>query len=103
MRGYEVRVAVDLDQVEEAAQRSGRDIDDLLNEFAQRLQETGERLVESWTADPPGRAWSKAGLPSTPGRRGLSCHPATRSSKYPIRAARPADPGHSREWRIWAT
>jgi hypothetical protein len=51
MRGYEVRVAVDLDQVERAAQLSGRDIDDLLNEFAQRLQETGERLVESWSAE----------------------------------------------------
>ena len=55
MRGYEVRVAVDLDRVEEAARRSGRDIDDLLNEFAQRLQETGEHLVESWSAD---EAWS---------------------------------------------
>jgi hypothetical protein len=54
MRGYEVRVAVDLDRAEEAARRSGRDIDDLLNEFAQRLQETGERLVESWSADGPG-------------------------------------------------
>jgi hypothetical protein len=52
MRGYEVRVAVDLDQVETAARMSGRDIDDLLNEFAQRLQETGERLVESWSSDP---------------------------------------------------
>ena len=55
MRGYEVRVAVDLDRVEEAARRSGRDIDDLLNEFAQRLQETGEHLVESWSAD---ESWS---------------------------------------------
>jgi hypothetical protein len=55
MRGYEVRVAVDLDRVEEAARRSGRDIDDLLNEFAQRLQETGERLVESWSVD---QSWS---------------------------------------------
>jgi hypothetical protein len=54
MRGYEVRVAVDLDQVEKAARLSGRDIDDLLNEFAQRLQETGERLVESWSADREG-------------------------------------------------
>jgi hypothetical protein len=51
MRGYEVRVAVDLDQVEQAARLSGRDIDDLLNEFAQRLQETGERLVESWSSE----------------------------------------------------
>ena len=51
MRGYEVRVAVDLDQVEKAARLSGRDIDDLLNEVAQRLQETGERLVESWSSD----------------------------------------------------
>jgi hypothetical protein len=51
VRGYEVRVAVDLDQVEDAAKRSGRDIDDLLNEFAQRLQETGERLVQSWSAE----------------------------------------------------
>ena len=51
MRGYEVRVAVDLGQVEWAARSSGRDVDDLLNEFAQRLQETGERLVESWNAD----------------------------------------------------
>ena len=51
MRGYEVRVAVDLDQVEELARLSGRDIDDLLNEFAQRLQETGERLVESWSQE----------------------------------------------------
>jgi hypothetical protein len=56
MRGYEVRVAVDLDQVEKAAERSGRDIDDLLNEFAQRLQETGERLVESWSAEQTGLA-----------------------------------------------
>jgi hypothetical protein len=54
MRGYEVRVAVDLDRVEEAARHSGRDIDDLLNEFAQRLQETGESLVESWSADQSG-------------------------------------------------
>jgi hypothetical protein len=54
MRGYEVRVAVDLDQVEKAAQLSGRDIDDLLNEFAQRLQETGERLVESWSSESSG-------------------------------------------------
>ena len=51
MRGYEVRVAVDLDQVERVARLSGRDIDDLLNEFSQRLQETGERLVESWDAE----------------------------------------------------
>jgi hypothetical protein len=52
MRGYEVRVAVDLDQAEKAARLSGRDIDDLLNEFAQRLQETAERLVESWSGNP---------------------------------------------------
>jgi hypothetical protein len=51
MRGYEVRVAVDLDKVEQAARSSGREIDDLLNEFAQRLQETGERLVDSWSAE----------------------------------------------------
>jgi hypothetical protein len=53
MRGYEVRLAVDLDKVELAARRSGRDIDDLLNEFAQRLQETAEDLVESWSAEVP--------------------------------------------------
>jgi len=51
MRGYEVRVAVDLDQVERVARLSGRDIDDLLNEFSQRLQETAERLVESWDTE----------------------------------------------------
>lgn len=51
MRGYEVRVAVDMDQVEEAARLSGRDIDDLLNEFAQRIQETAERLVDSWSSE----------------------------------------------------
>ena len=56
MRGYEVRVAVDLDQVEKAAKVSGRDIDDLLNEFAQQLQETGERLVESWLSEQTGTA-----------------------------------------------
>jgi hypothetical protein len=56
MRGYEVRVAVDLDQVERAAELSGRDVDDLLNEFAQQLQETGERLVESWVSGIPGTA-----------------------------------------------
>jgi hypothetical protein len=44
-------VAVDLEQVERVARLSGRDIDDLLNEFSQRLQETGERLVESWDAE----------------------------------------------------
>ena len=54
MRGYEVRVAVDLDQVEKAAKLAGRDIDDLLNEFAQQLQETGQRLVESWLSEEPG-------------------------------------------------
>ena len=64
MRGYEVRVAVDLDQVERVARLSGRDIDDLLNEFSQRLQETGERLVESWDAE-HSRKPGCVGWPST--------------------------------------
>jgi hypothetical protein len=62
MRGYEVRVAVDLEKVEQAARRTGRDLDDLLNEFAQRLEETGEHLVESWSAGRP--SFPRAVLPS---------------------------------------
>ena len=53
MRGYEVRVAVDLDRVEEAARRSGREIDEFLNEFVQRLHETGESLVAGWCPERP--------------------------------------------------
>ncbi|PZR88874.1 MAG: hypothetical protein DLM67_19865 [Candidatus Nephthysia bennettiae] len=48
MRAYQVHVVVDLDSIETAARLSERDSNDLLNEFAKKLRETGERLVASW-------------------------------------------------------
>ena len=55
-------MAVDLDRVEEAARLSGREIDEFLNEFVERLQQTGESLVAGWC---PGRpAGSRPVLPS---------------------------------------